>query len=384
MAHNNTVLAQFLKLVPRHEFETDARRHHKGRKLRKMTRWGQFVAMAMGQLSGRCSLRDIVANMEAQTHKHYHLGVGRVSRSSLARVNEEQPYTLYEQLFARLLRRCQGSAPGHGFRFKNKLYSLDASTVDLCLSVYPWAKFKQTKGAVKLHVGIDHGGYLPSFMCITDGKTSDIEAARSLKLPGGSIIAADRGYVDLLWLNRLNRQGIFLVTRMKRGMRYVVCKRRLVVKGRHGITSDQEIELTSRDGRKKYPDRLRRIGFRDKETGRHYIYMTNNFDLSAKTIADIYKSRWQIELFFKWIKQHLKVKSFVGTSRNAVMTQIWIAMCVYLLLSYIKFINRLSWSLNDILRVLQLNLFARRSMLELLMSQSDPPDRSLQIEIRFA
>lgn len=383
MAHNNTVLAQFLKLVPRHEFETDARRHHKGRKLRRMTRWSQFVAMAMGQLSGRCSLRDIVANMEAQTHKYYHLGVKRVSRSSLARVNEGQPYTLYEQLFARLLRRCQGSAPGHGFRFKNKLYSLDASTVELCLSMYPWAKFKQTKGAVKLHVGIDHGGYLPSFMCITDGKTSDIEAARSLKLPSGSVIVADRGYVDFLWLNRLNKQGIFLVTRMKRGMRYVVRERRIVNR-RDGITSDQGIELTSRNGRKKYPDRLRRIGFRDKETGKHYVYMTNNFDLSAKTIAEIYKSRWQIELFFKWIKQHLKVKSFVGTSRNAVMTQIWIAMCVYLLLSYIKFVNRLSWSLNDILRVLQLNLFDRRSMLKLLMSQTDPPDRSLQIEIRFA
>lgn len=383
MAHNNTVLAQFLKLVPRHEFETDARRHHKGRKLRRMTRWSQFVAMAMGQLSGRCSLRDIVANMEAQTHKYYHLGVRRVSRSSLARVNKEQAYTLYEQLFARLLRRCQGSAPGHGFRFKNKLYSLDASTVELCLSMYPWAKFKQTKGAVKLHVGIDHGGYLPSFMCITDGKTSDIEAARSLKLPGGSVIVADRGYVDLLWLNRLNKQGIFLVTRMKRGMRYVVRERRIVNR-RDGIISDQGIELTSRNGRKKYPDRLRRIGFRDKETGKHYVYMTNNFYLSAKTIAEIYKSRWQIELFFKWIKQHLKVKSFVGTSRNAVMTQIWIAMCVYLLLSYIKFVNRLSWSLNDILRVLQLNLFDRRSMLKLLMSQTDPPDRSLQIEIRFA
>ena len=384
MAHNNTVLAQFLKLVPRHEFERDARRHHQGRKLRKMTRWGQFVAMAMGQLSGRCSLRDIVANMDAQTHKHYHLGVGRVSRSSLARVNGEQPYTLYEQMFGRLLRRCQGSAPGHGFRFKNKLYSLDASTVDLCLSMYPWAKYKQTKGAVKLHVGIDHGGYLPSFMCITDGKTSDIEAARSLRLPVGSIIAADRGYVDLLWLNRLNKQGIYLVTRMKRGMKYVVRERRVTVKGRHGITSDQEIELTSRDGRKKYPHRLRRVGFRDKETGRHYVYMTNHFGLSAKTIAEIYKSRWQIELFFKWIKQNLKVKSFVGTSRNAVMTQIWIAMCVYLLLSYIKFVNRLRWSLNDILRVLQLNLFARRSMLRLLMSQSDPPDRSLQIKIKFA
>ena len=325
-----------------------------------------------------------MGSTSAQTHKHYHLGVGRVSRSSLARVNGEQPYTLYEQMFGRLLRRCQGSAPGHGFRFKNKLYSLDASTVDLCLSMYPWAKYKQTKGAVKLHVGIDHGGYLPSFMCITDGKTSDIEAARSLRLPVGSIIAADRGYVDLLWLNRLNKQGIYLVTRMKRGMKYVVRERRVTVKGRHGITSDQEIELTSRDGRKKYPHRLRRVGFRDKETGRHYVYMTNHFGLSAKTIAEIYKSRWQIELFFKWIKQNLKVKSFVGTSRNAVMTQIWIAMCVYLLLSYIKFVNRLRWSLNDILRVLQLNLFARRSMLRLLMSQSDPPDRSLQIKIKFA
>ena len=183
MAHNDTVLAQFLKLVSRHEFERDARRHHKGRKLRKMTRWGQ--------LSGRCSLRDVVANMDAQTHKHYHLGVGRVSRSSLARVNGEQPYTLYEQMFGRLSSRCQGSAPGHEFRFKNKLYSLDASTVDMCLSMYPWAKFKQTKGAVKLYAGIGHGGYLPSFMCITDGKTSDMEAARSLRLPVVSIIAAD-------------------------------------------------------------------------------------------------------------------------------------------------------------------------------------------------
>ena len=382
MAHNNTVLAQFLKLVPRHEFEADARRHHKGRKLRKMTRWGQFVAMVMGQLSGRYSLRDIVANMEAQSHKHYHLGVRRVSRSSLARVNETQPYTLYEQLFGRLLSRCRGSAPGHRFRFRNKLYSWDASTVDLCLSIYPWAKFKQTKGAVKLHVGIDHDGHLPSFVCITDGKTSDIEVARSLQLPGGSIVAADRGYVDWSWFHRLNEQGIFLVTRMKKGMKYVVRERR-AVKGKHGVTSDQEIELTSREGRKKYPHRLRRVGFRDKETGKHYVYMTNNFALSAKTIAEIYKSRWQIELFFKWIKQHLKVKSFVGTSRNAVMTQLWIAMCVYLLLSYIKFVNRLSWSLNEILRVLQLNLFDRRSMLKLLMSQSDPPDRSLQINIRF-
>jgi len=195
MTHNNTVLAQFLKLVPKHEFESDARTHHKGRKLRKMTRWSQFVAMLMGQLSGRYSLRDIVANLAAQSHKHYHLGIGSVARSSLARVNEEQPYTLYETLFGRLLTRCQSSAPGHGFRFKNKLFSLDASTIDVCLSMFPWARFRRTKGTVKLHVGIDHEGYLPSFVRVTDGKTSDIEAARALELPKGSIVAADHAYV---------------------------------------------------------------------------------------------------------------------------------------------------------------------------------------------
>ena len=382
MAHNNTVLAQFLKLVSRHEFERDAAQHHKGRKLRKMTRWNQFVAMFMAQLSGRSSLRDIVANLATHPHKLYHLGVGSVTRSSLARVNEAQPYRLYERMFERVLARCQRSAPGHGFRFKSKLYSLDASTVDLCLSMFPWAKFKQTKGAVKLHVGIDHGGYLPTFVRITDGKRSDIEAARVLEVPRGSLVVADRAYVDFAWLKHLNTQGISLVTRMKKGIRYAVRERR-AVKPRQGLTSDQIIVLTSTHGTKRYPGALRRIGYRDAETGKHYVFLTNNFDLSAKTIADIYKARWQIELFFKWIKQHLKVKSFVGTSRNAVLTQLWIAMCVYLLLSYIKFVNRLSWSLYEILRVLQLNLFDRRAMMDLLETQSTPPDPPPQLRLKF-
>ena len=382
MAHNNTVLAQFLKLVSRHEFERDAAQHHKGRKLRKMTRRSQFVAMFMAQLSGRSSLRDIVANLATHPHKLYHLGVGSVTRSSLARVNEAQPYRLYERMFERVLARCQRSAPGHGFRFKSKLYSLDASTVDLCLSMFPWAKFKQTKGAVKLHVGIDHGGYLPTFVRITDGKRSDIEAARVLEVPRGSLVVADRAYVDFAWLKHLNTQGISLVTRMKKGIRYAVRERR-AVKPRQGLTSDQIIVLTSTHGTKRYPGALRRIGYRDAETGKHYVFLTNNFDLSAKTIADIYKARWQIELFFKWIKQHLKVKSFVGTSRNAVLTQLWIAMCVYLLLSYIKFVNRLSWSLYEILRVLQLNLFDRRAMMDLLETQSTPPDPPPQLRLKF-
>ena len=383
MAHNSTVLAQFLKLMPRHEFESLAKRHHKGRRLRSMTRWNQFVAMSVAQLAGRCSLRDIVANLSAQKRKLYHLGVGAVARSSLARVNEEQPHGLYEELFGRLLARCRMSAPGHGFRFRNPLFSLDATTIDLCLSMFPWAKFRRAKGAVKLHLGLDHGGYLPAFARVTDGKTADIEAARALRLPVGSIVAADRAYMDFDWINSLISQGVFLVTRLKRRIKFKVLERRPANRAQ-GVTSDQTIVFTSARGRKRCPHRLRRIGYRDTDTGRHYVFLTTNFALSAKTVADIYKSRWQVELFFKWIKQHLKVKSFVGTSRNAVMTQLWIAMCVYLLLSYVKFANRLAWSLNEMLRVLQLNLFDRRPILEVLETESDPPDDPPQLQMKFA
>ena len=362
--------AQLLKLVPRHEFESLANQHHCGRKLRKMTRWAQFVAMATAQLSGRNSLRDVVSNITAQARKLYHLGIRCVSRSSLSRVNESQPYELYEALFAKLLARCQSSAPKHPFKFKNKLYSLDASTIDLCLSVFPWAKFRATKGAVKLHVGLDHDGFLPAFVAITDGKTHDITAARALKLSKGSIVVMDRGYNDYAWYNQLNNNDISFVTRLKTNARYRVIERRRVLKNK-GLTSDQTIELTGAKA-KNCPIRLRRIGYKDADTGIHYIFLTNNFTLAASTIADIYKARWQIELFFKWIKQNLKVKSFLDTSKNAVMTQIWIAICVYLLFSYIKFLNHIQSSLQQILRLLQLNLFERRDLLELL--RGDPPE----------
>ena len=381
MAHNSTVLGQFLKLVSRHEFEREARRHHRGRKLRSMSRWGQFVAMATAQLSGRRSLRDIVSNLDAQAHKLYHLGVGRVARSSLARVNREQPHELYEALFGRLLSRCQAAAPGHGFRFRNKLLSLDATYVDLCLKVFPWARYRKTKGALKLHVGLDHEGCLPSFLHVTDGKGSDLEVARSLRLPKGSIVAADRLYLDFGWLKDLDAQGVFLVTRLKRKVKYAVRERRSFARGR-GVTSDQTIVLTSVKGRERCPIPLRRVGYRDPETGRHYKFLTNNFSLAPKTIADIYKARWQIELFFKWIKQNLRIKSFVGTSRNAVMTQIWIAICVHLLLAYLKFANKMSWSMSQILRLLQLNLFDRRPLLELLEPRSGPPEpRNAQTQL---
>ena len=206
-----------LKLVPRHEFESLARKHKSGRMARSMTRWGQFVAMGMAQLTGRCSLRDIVSNLAAQSCKLYHVGVGVVTRSSLARVNAEKPWEVYEALHGRLLERCQAKAPGHGHRFKAKLYSLDSTTVNLCLSAFPWAKFRRTKGAVKVHVGLDHQGYLPTFVRVTDGKTSDIEAARALTLPPGSIVAADRAYVDFAWISSLIAQGVHLVTRFQAG-----------------------------------------------------------------------------------------------------------------------------------------------------------------------
>ncbi len=374
MAHYNTVFSQLLKLIPRHEFETLAKQHHSGRSFRSASRWSQFVTMAMGQLSGRKSLRDIVDNVSAQAHRLYHLGSAKLSRSNLSRINENKPYALYEALFEKLLGRCQGVVPGHNFRFKNPLYSLDASTIDLCLSVFPWAKFRTTKGAVKLHVGLNHAGYLPEFVTLTEGKKHDITVGRILKFPKGSIVAIDKAYNDYSWYKHLTGNGIYFVTRLKSNAKYRVIDRREVLKNK-GLTSDQTIEFTGLQTAKKCPVQLRRIGYRDPDTGKHYVFLTNNFKLAARTIADIYKARWQVELFFKWIKQNLKIKSFVGTSKNAVMTQIWIALCMYLLLVFLKFQSKLTKSMQQILRLLQLNLFEKRDMMALL--RGDPPPDTL-------
>ncbi len=373
MAHYNTVFSQLLKLIPRHEFETLAKQHHSGRAFRSASRWSQFVTMAMGQLSGRKSLRDIVENVSAQTHRLYHLGSAKLSRSNLSRINENKPCALYEALFGKLLKRCQGVVPGHNFRFKNPLYSLDASTIDLCLSVFPWAKFRTSKGAVKLHVGLNHAGYLPEFVTLTEGNKHDITVGRILSFPKGSIVAIDKAYNDYSWYKQLTDNGIFFVTRLKTNAKYRVVKRCDVLKSK-GLTSDQAIEFTGLQTAKKCPVQLRRIGYRDPATGKHYVFLTNNFKLAARTIADIYKARWQVELFFKWIKQNLKIKSFVGTSKNAVMTQIWIALCMYLLLAFLKFQSKLTKSMQQILRLLQLNLFEKRDMMALLRGDP-PPDR---------
>ena len=384
MSHHSTVIAQLLKLVPRHEFEGLARSHHRGRKLRKMTRWNQFVAMAFAQLSGRNSLRDLVSNLAAQGRRLYHVGCTRVTRSSLARVNESQPYRLFEAVAAKLLRHCQARAPKHRFRFKNPLYSLDASIIDLTLSVFPWATFRRAKGGIRLNVGLDHSGYLPAFVTATEASQHEMVWARTLALPPASMVVFDRAFYDFAWLKRLNDKKIFFITRLKKNTLYRVVERRSVARYAH-ITSDQTIRLSGRTRAQRCPIKLRRIGYRDPISGRHFVYFTNAFHLSPQTVAAVYKERWQIELFFKWIKQNLKIKSFLGTSKNAVLTQIWIAICMYLLLAYLKLVNGVQQSLQQILRILQLNLFERRELVPLIRgAPPDPETPSPQTQLAFA
>ena len=373
MAHRNTVISQLLKVVCRHEFEGLAKAHHKGRALRKTSRWSQFVALTLGQLSGRVSLRDVEANMDAQQAHLYHLGTERIARSSLVRLNQHQPCTLYEALFARLYARCQGLAPRHGFRFKNPLYSLDASLIDLSLNLFPWSHYALGKGAIKLQAGLDHRGMIPAFVDLTDSKVSDSDYAKTLTLPRKSIVVFDRGYNDYGWYKTLNKQGIYFVTRQRSNARYRVITRSTVDRS-SGVTSDQMIRYTSARSRQKQLPDMRRVGYYDAATRKQYYFITNHTRLCAKTIAEIYKQRWQIELFFKWIKQNLKIKAFLGTTQNAMMTQIWIALCVYLLLAYLKFANHLKRSLQQILRLLQLNLFIKRDLMALLKVDRPPPN----------
>jgi hypothetical protein len=365
LAYNNSVLSQLLKLLPRHEFERLANRHDGRRRSDALSRWSQFVALTIGQLGGRRSLRDIESTIHSQGRHRYHLGSQTISRSGLSRANEQLDYRFFEGLFQSLYQRCTRKQRSHGFRFKNKLFSLDASLIDVSMKVFPWANFNRKKSAFKLHLGLDHDGLIPAFASVTRSKVSDMAQARFLMLPRGSVVVFDKGYNSYGWHNSLTDKGIFFVTRIRGNAKYRVLKRRQVNKG-SGVTSDQIIEYTSprKDIQALRP--IRRVGYRDPQTGKHYVFITNQFNWSASTIADIYKQRWQVELFFKWVKQNLKIKAFLGTSENAVMTQIMAALCVYLLLAYLKFQSKISKSLQQIVRLLQLNLFARRSLIDLI------------------
>jgi hypothetical protein len=375
-----------LHLVPRYVFERLAAQHHGDAKLRTMTRWSQFVALVAAQLSGRASLRDLEASLAAQQARLYHLGARVTPRSSLSRVNAEQPYSLDEALCAKLLERCSALAPRHGFRFKHKLYTLDSSFIELSLMVFPWASYKSAKGAAKRHVALDHEGYLPAFVSLTDGQTGDIAEARRLAWPRGSRVVCDKGYTDFAWYQALIDQGVLFGTRARDNACLEVLSH---AEPRHeNVRFDQTVRMrgwlpapTSVVGAERRGVKpraiglraLRRVGWRAPETGKESVFLTTAFHLAARTIAEVYRARRQIELFFKWLKQNLPITTFLGTSRNAVLTQIWIAMCVYLILADLKFVSRTGRSLPDILRLLHLNLFQRRDLAALLAGTVHDP-----------
>ncbi len=329
MAHYNTILNQIASFLPRHDFEKLAKKHHQGQKFRSYIRWSQFMAMTVAQLTGRKSLRDLVSNLTAKGKRIYHLGMKQTSRTTLARVNEQQPHELYQEMFFKLLRTCEDHAPKHQFKFKGKILLLDATTINLCLSVFPWATYRKTKGAIKLNFGLDADGYLPVFMDMTEGKRHEIELARALKLPAGSCVVFDRGYTDYSWYGELDKSNITFVTRLKSNSgAYQFGNRRKP--DTEDVVLDCKVKLPG------HQFTFRQVNYVDPETGKEYQFLTNSKKIKASEVAAIYKERWQIELFFTWIKQNLKVKAFLGTSPNAVLTQLWIALCVYLLLSYFK------------------------------------------------
>ena len=372
MAHCNTIFHQMLKLIPRHHFGKLETEHGTGRKARSFTRWSQLVHLLSMQLTARVSLRDGVSSLKARIKSLYHLGVKPVARSTFADANHQRPASFFEALFGLMYRRCQPLAPKHKFKFKNKLFSLDATVVSLCLALFPWASFRRTKGGIKLHTLLDHDGYLPAFVAISPAREHEVKKARSLSLPKGSIVVEDLGYTDYAWYTQLSAQKIFFVTRQKRNARYEVLECRKVNKNQ-GLISDQTIRLTGANSQECLVP-LRRIAYRDAATGRRYVFLTNHFKLAAKTIAGIYKERWQIEIFFRFIKQNLKIKAFIGNSENAVMTQIYAALIVYLLLCYTKFLCNLGVTLQNFMRILQLNLFRTCTVQELFEPLGPLPD----------
>jgi hypothetical protein len=363
MVRTGSLFSQLLGLFPRIEFQQAVREHKAERYAKGFTCWDQFVAMLFCQLAQAHSLREICDGLACCLGKLTHLGVSNApNKSTLAYANQHRPWELYQTVFGQLLEKCREVAPRKKkFRFRNKLYSLDSSVIDLCLSLFDWAQFRQTKGAVKLHLLLDHDGYLPTFLLITDGKLHDVRVAQKLHLPVGSVVAMDRGYNDYRLFGRWIDEGVYFVTRMKSNATYRVVERRVPPK-HSGVVCDQIIELTSWKARQDCPHQLRRIRYRDPETGAVLVFLTNHLGFGATTIARIYKDRWQIELFFKALKQNLKVKTFVGTSPNALRTQIWTALIAMLLLKYLQFRSTLHWALSNLVALLRWNLFTYRDL----------------------
>jgi Transposase DDE domain/Domain of unknown function (DUF4372) len=368
-----SIFSQLLQLFSRAEFELAVKKHKAERHARGFTCWGQFIAMLFCQLGRAHSLNEITQGLAASEGKLKHLGVPAApKRSTLAYANQHRPWELYQTVFGQLLVRCQQlAAQGkRKFRFKNKLLSLDATVIDLCLELYDWAQFCRTKGAIKLHLLLDHDGYLPSFACVTAGKVHEIRVARQMRFDPGTIVVFDRGYTDYEWFAKLNEQGVFWVTRLKNNADYVVVEKRKL--SHHLIGRDEIIGLTAL-AKADQELFLRRIVVWDEAHRKELVLLTNHLQFAASTIANLYRERWQIELFFKALKQSCKIKTFVGTSANAVKTQVWTALIAMLILRYLQLKARYGWHLANLVALLRQQLFVHRDLWQWLDEPFQPP-----------
>ena len=367
MAHSNTIFHQLFTPELRNVFSRMVRKHNGDKGVRVFTCWNQFLVMLFAQFTGRVSLRDAESGFNAGIKKLYHLGAVPVVYNTLAHANKTRPWEMFRDMAAELYKLCCEARPKRTkFKFKSGLFIMDATVISLCLSLYPWAKFRTKKGAVKMHTLLDYNGTLPAFIVITDGKTHETAAAWDPPVPPGSIVVFDRAYLDYAMLYHYNKNGIFFVTRLKSNSSWLRVGSRTADRGK-GVTCDQDIRLIG-TGEHKYPETLRRVRFK-ADDGNVYEFLTNRFDLAAATIAEIYKARWEIETFFRWIKQNLKIKSYLGTTENAVFTQIWIAICAYLMLSWLKLSSKCGAPLSKILSLIQLYIFSHLPLLELLVKK---------------
>jgi hypothetical protein len=372
------VLAQLMEFLPRRDFNACVARYRGDTRQRSFSCRDQFLALAFAQLTFRESLRDIATCLRAVGSKLYHAGFrSPVSRSTLAdanRVHDWRIYADFAQVLIRRARRLYASEP-LSVELKQTVYALDSTTIDLCLSLFPWAKFRRKKGAVKLHTLLDLRGSIPCFIHISHGKMHDVNVLDLLPIEPGAFYVMDRGYVDFERLYRFTQGSAFFVTRGKRNLDCTRRERRAVDQTT-GLRSDQTIVLAGPKSSRLYPDRLRRVAFYDAEHQRRLVFLTNNFTLPALTIARLYKSRWQVELFFKWIKQHLRIKAFYGTSDNAVKTQVWIAISVYVLVAIVKKELGIDRSLYEILQILSLTLFEKTPLFSAFTEQIVPNPES--------
>ena len=384
MNAGRTVFSQLIAHAPGKEFQKCVARYRGDANPRGFSCWDQYLAMAFAQLTYRESLRDIEACLRSMSGKLYHMGFrGRVARTTLADANERHDWRIYAD-FAQLLIGIARPLYAHdpiGIDLAHSLYALDSTTIDLCLALFPWAKFRKHKGAVKMHTLLDLHGNIPTFISITDGKVHDVNILGEIFPEAGAFYVMDRGYVDFERLYRFTLSSAFFVVRTKSN---VLIQRRYShpVDKATGVRSDHTVILTAFDSAKAYPDALRRVSYLDVETKKRFTFLTNNFALPALTIAKIYKCRWQVELFFKWIKQHLRIKAFYGTSENAVKTQIWIAVSVYVLVALLRKRLGLEASLYQILQILSVTLFEKTPILRALQasdSQNDLDDSANQL-----